>query len=58
MKEVVVIDCVCILMGCLKNGVFRNVCVEDLFVVLMIVLLECNFGVNLVEIEDIIWGCV
>lgn len=58
MKEVVVIDCICILMGCLKGGVFCNVCVEILLVYLMNVLLVRNLGVDFSEIEDIIWGCV
>lgn len=58
MNNLVIVDCICILMGCLKNGVFKNKCVEDLSVYLMKGLLDCNLVVDLVLIDDIYWGCV
>lgn len=58
MEQVVIVDVICILMGCLKGGVFCNVCVEDFFVYLMCSLLVCNLVLEVVVFDDIYWGCV
>lgn len=58
MEQVVIVDVICILMGCLKGGVFCNEWVEDFFVYLMCSLLVCNLLFIVVIFDDIYWGCV
>lgn len=58
LRDVVIVDFGCILMGCFKGGMYCNICVEIMLVYLISKLLECNLKVDLVEVEDVIWGCV
>ncbi|EAQ67264.1 acetyl-CoA C-acyltransferase FadA [Marinomonas sp. MED121] len=57
-NDVVIIDAVRSPMGKTKNGVFRNVRAENLSAGLVKALFKRNPGVDVNEVEDLIWGCV
>ncbi len=57
-RDAVIVDCARTPMGRSKDGVFRNVRAENLSAHLVRTLLARNPGVNPVEIDDVIWGCV
>lgn len=57
-RSAVIVDCVRTPMGRSKNGMFRNVRAETLSAMLVEALLERNPGVDPVEVDDVLWGCV
>jgi acetyl-CoA acyltransferase len=57
-RDVVIIDAVRSAMGRSKGGMFRHVRAETLSAELMKALFRRNPGVDPVEVEDVIWGCV
>ncbi|WP_290788715.1 acetyl-CoA C-acyltransferase FadA [Halomonas sp.] len=57
-RDIVVVDGVRTAMAKAKNGAFRHVRAENLSAAVMEGLLERNAGLDPVEIDDIIWGCV
>lgn len=57
MCDVFICDGICMLIGC-YGGVLVSVCVDDLVVILLCEFLSCNFGFDLVVIDDVIFGCV
>ena len=57
-NDVVIIDAVRSPMGKTKNGVFRNVRAENLSAGLVKALFKRNPGVDVNDVEDLIWGCV
>ena len=57
-RDIVIVDGVRTAMAKAKNGAFRNVRAEELSADIMRALLTRNAGLNPVEIDDIIWGCV
>ena len=57
-RDVVIIDAVRSAMGRSKGGMFRHVRAEALSAELMKALFRRNPGVDPVEVEDVIWGCV
>lgn len=57
-RDIVIVDGVRTAMAKAKNGAFRNVRAEELSAEVMRALLKRNTGLNPVEIDDIVWGCV
>lgn len=57
-RDAVIVDGARSAMAKAKNGAFRNVRAEELSAALMEGLLDRNTGIDPVEIDDIIWGCV
>lgn len=56
--DVVIIDCVRTPMGRSKNGVFRNMRIDNMSAELVRALLARNPQLDPAMIEDVIWGCV
>lgn len=57
-RDAVIVDGARSAMAKAKNGAFRNVRAEELSAAVMEGLLDRNTGIDPVEIDDIIWGCV
>jgi acetyl-CoA acyltransferase len=57
-RDVVIVDGVRSAMGRSKGGMFRHVRAETLSAELIQALFERNPGVDMNEVEDVIWGCV
>jgi len=57
-RDVVIIDGVRSAMGRSKGGMFRSVRAETLSAELVKALFKRNPGVDMNEVEDVIWGCV
>jgi acetyl-CoA acyltransferase len=57
-RDVVIVDGVRSAMGRSKAGMFRNVRADSLSAELVRALFKRNPGVDPVEVDDVIWGCV
>ncbi len=57
-RDVVIVDGVRTAMGRSKGGMFRNVRAEALSAELIKALFRRNPGLDMNEVEDVIWGCV
>ncbi len=57
-RDAVIVDGARSAMAKAKNGAFRNVRAEELSAAVMEGLLDRNTGLDPVEIDDIVWGCV
>ncbi|MGL6222143.1 MAG: acetyl-CoA C-acyltransferase, partial [Steroidobacteraceae bacterium] len=57
-RDVVIVDGVRTAMGRSKGGMFRNVRAETLSAELIKALFRRNPGLDMNEVEDVIWGCV
>lgn len=57
MIVVYICDYICMLIGCFGGGLLF-VWVDDFGVVLLWVLVEWNFDLNLLDIDEVIFGCV
>ncbi|PVZ69628.1 acetyl-CoA C-acyltransferase FadA [Pelagibaculum spongiae] len=58
MSRAVIVDAVRTPMGRSKGGMFRNVRSEALSARVMDAIVQRNAGLNVAEIDDIVWGCV
>lgn len=57
-RDIVIVDGVRSAMGRSKAGMFRNVRADSLSAALVRALVQRNPGLDVNEIEDVIWGCV